>query len=357
MSSDYDMELFDMDDDLNDESVPQMRQEMNASGEGAQSGYVPPMGGRKEAPKYEQSERRRPSSPTYDYLNPPEGSFRPSSQRSVAITCPKGGVGKSSTTKELGYAFASEVYDSENGTPLKVLLVDADWGHPSLTSILNVGGGQHKISAWIKTMIRNINSTGHPGVFRARYIDDFIVKIKPNLHLLTLTRDTMDSNMLTPEMVRAITQSISCTDYDLVIYDNRNEIEGDDRSLAVCDAVDMIFMLVTSDTTTLQNINNTLASLESLQYDIKRIHFVQNAVDPKAKNILPRDIENHYGVQLVTEIPKCDEMTEINNESKALVNERPNSNYSKAIFELAEFILPAPVKKKKGLFAGLFGKR
>ena len=134
MSSDYDMELFDMDDDLNDESVPQMRQEMNASGEGAQSGYVPPMGGRKEAPKYEQNERRRPSSPTYDYLNPPEGSFRPSSQRSVAITCPKGGVGKSSTTKELGYAFASEVYDSENGTPLKVLLVDADWGHPSLTS-------------------------------------------------------------------------------------------------------------------------------------------------------------------------------------------------------------------------------
>lgn len=345
MSDKFDDNLYDFEDVLGKEDAE----------------YEAPMGGSKSERVY-----RKPGAnakdDTYDVLDSPVANFNAANQRTVAICCPKGGVGKSTLAKELAYAFASRRYISSNGIPLRVLIVDADWGHPTQKILFNVQNEKNskRISSWISIMATQMDKTGVPGFYNSRFINDYIVKVTDNLHLLTLTNGSLDANMITEEMVRSITQSLTSTNYDLIIYDNRNNGVEDSRNVAVMEACDTILEVLTAELPTMNNVREDIKALSAGGFDVGRIRFVLNHApvkDPEAAEVTAVDIENVFQAPIITEIPRNEQMSNINNRAEAAVIKNPNSPFSTAVYEIAEYLIPAPQEKKRGFFSGLFRRR
>ena len=301
--------------------------------------------------------------PSYDTLRHPQANFTATDQRCISIYCPKGGVGKSTLAKELSVLFASERYDSVTGIPLRVLLVDCDWGHPSQKNLFNVARNTRteRISKWIRVMAKNEDETGMPGYFNSRFLDDYVDRITDNLHILTLTNNDMDAAMLSAAMVRTIMQTVANAPYDIVIYDNRNNGAEDERTVAVIEGCDTVLMIVTRESHTLDNVRKDIRALEAIRFDIGRIRFVMNSAPQRdghgSMRVTPRDIENFFSAELLAEIPVMKDMTDINNDAMAAVSCAPNSPFVKAVEELAEALLPRPKREKQGLIERLFGKR
>ena len=64
-----------------------------------------------------------------------QGGFRTLKQTVIAVNCPKGGVGKTTISKELAIAYSSV---KVAGQPLKVCLVDCDLDFGDVASMLNL---------------------------------------------------------------------------------------------------------------------------------------------------------------------------------------------------------------------------
>lgn len=286
----------------------------------------------------------------YPKLPQPEPSRKNIARRIISVYSPKGGVGKSTISKELATAFSTNtVY----GSQLKVLIMDADWEFGDVSTLFNVSP-RPNVSDWIRDMMADKRHSGHLHLYTSREIETrYIVPYTSNLHILAGPGDPAEAELITEEMVLAIMESLRRTDYDIIIIDSANSNRS--RTLVPLMKSDAVVLIETLDTSTVAETTAVLNALRSKQFDFNKLYMALNQVPDNDSQIdlSVSEISRLLQLDIAAVIPRYEMMRIINNAGEAAVQKK-STPYSKAIIQLANRIVPLFEKKeRKPLFGFL----
>lgn len=293
----------------------------------------------------------------YPALEKPEPGFKTFRHLMVNVYSPKGGVGKSSISKELAVAYSTA---SINQTPLKVLIVDADWEFGDISTLFNVPS-RPNVTDWIRDMMKDKRQTGHIHLYsRQEIAARYIIPYHENLHILAGPGDPTEAELVTEEMVTAILESLKRSDYDIIIIDSANSNRM--RSLIPLMKADAVVLVETLDTSTVAETTAVLNTLRTQQFDFSKLYMVLNQApnEDTSMDISVTEISRLLQLDIAAVIPRYEMLRMINNAGEAAVQKKATP-YSRAIFQLANRIVPVfEQEKKKGILSGvlgLFGRR
>lgn len=325
---------------------PSGRQSNLARGQ-AETGYhYPPAG--KEDKSY-------PAEPRYHYpkLAMPDMARGGFPKKMISVYSPKGGVGKSTISKELAMAYSTAIV---NGEPVRVLLLDGDWEFGDVSTLFNVAP-RPNIMDWIRDMQAEKRQSGHLHICSSDTIlSRYIIPYSSTLHLLAGPGDPAEAEMVTEEMVMAVIESLRRADYDIIIIDSANSNRA--RTLVPLMRSDAVVLVETLDTSTVAETTAVLNTLRSKQFDFGKLYMVLNQVPQNDAqiDISVTEISRLLQLDVAAVLPKYELMRMINNAGEAAVSKRASA-YSQAIFQLANRMVPlfGEGKKKKSMF-GFLGR-
>lgn len=234
----------------------------------------------------------------------------------INVYSPKGGVGKSSISKELAMAYTTATI---NHAPLKVLLVDADWEFGDITTLFNVAP-RPNVTDWIRDMMADKRQTGHIHLYsRQEIAARYLIQYSENFHILAGPGDPVEAELVTEEMVTAIIESLKRTDYDIIVIDSANSNRK--RSLIPLMKADAVVLVETLDTSTVAETTAVLNTLRTQQFDFGKLYMVLNQVpeDVSGMDISASEISRLLQLDIAAIIPRYEMLRVINNAGEAAV--------------------------------------
>ena len=285
----------------------------------------------------------------------------------ISVHCPKGGVGKSSISKELASIYAQ---CSVNGEKLRVCLVDMDLDYGD--AAIMFGLKQNKsISDWARAvreqwLIKGDNSS--EVVFSYDQIDAcYLLTHQSGLKILAAPKNHKDSALMSAEMVTTIVNNLRSL-FDVVILDTGNGVkEFTVRSLEMADK---ILMVCNSDLTTINEILTLKKTLEQIQYPMHKISLLMNEV-VKGEESFGDETSSYLNIGLIGKLPKTVQLKQANNNCQVL-SLGPETPFTMELRRVANTIVPVVKKgnvsgskrgmpknngeKKPGFFSRLFKK-
>lgn len=324
-------------------------------------GYAPNIQDGEMSP-YGQPFQEYPRSNIYQGVpRPNNGIVRIPKNTTIAVHCPKGGVGKSSIAKELAITYA---LSSVNGQRLKVCLVDMDIDYGDIAVMLELKQNK-SIADWarnIRTRMGNMNESDI--LFSYEEIEKYyLLHHKSGLKVLAAPTNHRDSALINEQIVRVVLNNLK-QHFDVIVIDTGNNVK--DFTVVSMEMADHIIMVCNVDVATINEILTLRKTLEQIQFPINKIGLLMNEVKKGDEPHIPQ-ISNFLGLPLIGIIPRVQAIEIANNNGEALVMGRDNA-FTIAIKKVANTILPVVrrgdggsfngtargSKQKKSLFASLF---
>lgn len=326
--------------------------------------YTPNMQGR-EMPPYNQGYPNQRSG-----INQYPGASRPNNgivripqNTTIAVHCPKGGVGKSSIAKELAITYA---LSSVNGQRLRVCLVDMDIDYGDIAVMLELKQNK-SIADWarnIRTRMGNMNESDI--LFSYEEIEKYyLLHHKSGLKVLAAPTNYRDSVLINEQIVRVVINNLK-KHFDVVVIDTGNNVK--DFTVVSMEMADHIIMVCNVDVTTINEILTLRKTLEQIQFPISKIGLLMNEIK-KGDEAHIEQISNFLGLPLIGIIPRVQVIEIANNSGEALAMGRDNA-FTIRIKKVANTILPVVKrsdggrpdmernpKERKSIFASLFKRK
>jgi len=216
----------------------------------------------------------------------------------IVVTSGKGGVGKTTTTANIGVSLAQKGF--------KVCVIDADIGLKNLDLVL---GLENRI---VYTIIDIVNGN--------KKVKDTLVKHKTikNLNLLASSQ-VANKNMVEPEdMVNIVDELTKMFDY--ILIDSPAGIErGFSNSIK---AAQHAIVVTTPDLTAISDADRVIGLLENEGFNDNNISLIVNRIKPKMvekKEMLsPEDIKEALAINLIGIIPDSEDIIISTNEGKPI---------------------------------------
>jgi len=217
--------------------------------------------------------------------------------RVIVITSGKGGVGKTTTTSNIGMTLARLEY--------RTLLVDADVGLRNLDLLL---GLENRI---IYTGLDVLNGTCR---LEQSIIQD---KRQPKLAFFPLSSNQIKSPV-TKEQVKELIQRVE-SDYDYILIDSPAGIdEGFKTSIQ---AAKEAIVVVTPEVPSIRDADRVIGIL--MAKNIKKINLIINRIRPnmvKTDNMMSiEDVKNILGIPLIGVIPDSEKVIIASNRGEPVV--------------------------------------
>jgi pilus assembly protein CpaE len=131
--------------------------------------------------------------------------------------------------------------------------------------------------------------------------------------------------------------------YDIIIVDTSPFFHG--PMLATLDRTDELLVICGLDVPTLKNVRLALQTLELLSFPTNRIRFVLNRANTKV-GLSKREVETALKVSIDTEVPSDRAVPISVNQGNPAVLANANSDFAKALINLARTLVKEPVKAK-----------
>jgi septum site-determining protein MinD len=219
--------------------------------------------------------------------------------RVIVITSGKGGVGKTTTTSNIGMSLARLGYST--------LLIDADVGLRNLDLLL---GLENRI---IYTGLDVLNETCR---LEQAIIQD---KRQPKLSFLPLSSNRMD-NTITGTQVKDLIEKVT-SNYDYILVDSPAGIDG--GFLMAIECAKEAIVVVTPEVPSIRDADRVIGILMSK--NITKIHLLINRIRPnmvKTDDMLSiEDVTNILGIPLIGVIPDSEKIIVASNRGEPIVLE------------------------------------
>lgn len=301
----------------------------------------------------------------YDNARQKGGIVRIPQNTTVAVHCPKGGVGKSSIAKELAITYA---LSGVNGQRLRVCLVDMDIDYGDIAVMLELKQNK-SIADWarnIRSRMGNMNESDI--LFSIEEIEKFyLLEHKSGLKVLAAPTNYRDSALINEQIVRIVLNNLK-RNFDVVVVDTGNNTK--DFTVVSMEMADHIIMVCNIDVSTINEILTLRKTLEQIQFPMNKIGLLMNEIKKGDEGHIDQ-ISNFLGLPLIGVIPRIQAVEIANNNGEALSMGKDNP-FTIGIKKVANTILPVvkrggssrpqspgrgPSKGKKSLFGSLFKKK
>lgn len=301
---------------------------------------------------------------------------RPMKQKTVVVYNQKGGVGKSTISKEL--AIAMTCLSIQNGDELyrpKVCLCDFDLDSSDMTSLLNLNP-EPNIKQWSDDISKQYEKAKKMDTVYFSEWDikqNYLQQHESGLYVLVAPDRKTEGLEINYKTVSTIIENLKLCEFDVIIIDTGSNIF--DYTITALLAATDILALSTCDVVSAKRIDGILEDilLNIEGFDRDKMRLLVNKYDP-AFNISPDEISGVLQMPLIGIIPACREITNINNggnsvffgSSKSADKQKAFANsirqIAKRILELdaGEHIASAKFEEHKqrgGFFGSLFSRK
>ncbi|MFT4286826.1 AAA family ATPase [Nocardioides sp.] len=231
----------------------------------------------------------------------------------VTIWSPKGGVGKTTMTVNLGLALTE-------GGASRVCLVDLDlaFGDVAITMQLFP---THSIE----------HAIGSEGAIDAEMVSGLLTRHQDSLMILAAPSHPDVRDRVSPALVSQILRTLKST-FDYVIVDTAPAF--DEQTLTALDETDEIVIVATLDVPALKNVKVALETLDMLNIARDRRHLLLNRADDEV-GISPDRVEGILGMKPAAQVGTSLEVAASTNAGNPIVARNPYHPSSTAIIAMA----------------------
>ena len=280
-------------------------------------------------------------------------------QQMISVYSPKGGVGKSTIVRELAYVLSDM---KRNGRRLKILVLDADWEFGDVDSAFGICPSPN-VMDWVKRICKDRECLGYiPAYSPVDIVSRYVIEYDEQIHILAGSDNAMEAARLDCEIAEAIMDNLRRCDYDLILVDNCNTLK--DTTVIPLEKSDLILLILSLDTSTVQDARNFLDVLSEFRIDKSNIRMVINQVPLDDKKC---ELGISHVARILTMEPTCIIHTNQDARSFANVGEAASSDkgslFSKEIRALARIAVAVdeepekPDKGSGGFWRRLFGRK
>jgi len=274
----------------------------------------------------------------------------------LTIHSPKGGVGKTTVSKELSAYYAS--------IGKKTCLIDMDIDYGDDAVMLDLRPTKN-ITHWAKAIQRNMNN--NPNVDPANMefswddIDEhYLLKHSCGLYVLAAPTNSRDGGCVGALEAQVIIENCK-KHFDIVVVDTGPNTS--DVTVTAMQHADQLILVANTEIATLSDLGNLQKTLKMINYPSEKVKVIMNStgLDAEASAIDTMHLigfENVLGV-----IPRSSNVTKSNDNASLMVLSGSENAFSAALKKIAGIIVPLDTQsrggatpKKKGLFSTLFGK-
>lgn len=231
----------------------------------------------------------------------------------ITVWSPKGGVGKTTMSVNLGLALAE-------GGARKVCLVDLDlaFGDVAITMQLFP---THSIE----------HAIGSENSVDANLLDGLLTRHQDSLMILAAPSHPDVRDRVSPTLVSQVLRTLKET-FDYVVVDTAPTF--DEQTLTALDETDELVIVATLDVPTLKNVKVALETLDMLNIAPDRRHLLLNRADDEV-GISPERVEGILGMRPVTQVTTSIDVAASTNSGQPIVSKNPRHATSAAIIGLA----------------------
>lgn len=278
-------------------------------------------------------------------------------QQMISVYSPKGGVGKSTIVRELAHVLSRM---KRNGKRLRILVVDADWEFGDVDSTFGICPSPN-VMDWVRRICKDRERLGYiPSYSPADIISRYVIEFDEQIHILAGSDNAMEAARMDPEIADAIMDNLRRCDYDLILIDNCNTLK--DTTVIPLEKSDLILLILSLDTSTVQDTRNFLDILGEFRIEKSRLRMVVNQVpvDDKKCELGISHVARILNMEVSSVIHVNPDTRSFTNVGEAASSDK-GSLFSKEIRTLAKTLVVVdeePVKAEKktgGFFRKLFG--
>lgn len=288
-------------------------------------------------------------------------AFKTLRQTSVAIHCPKGGVGKTTVSTSIAMMLSTVRLGKQ---PLNVLLIDMDWDFGDICTNLNLAP-QPNIMSWVNDIKarRDLNENADM-TFNQAQIEKYLITYQTGLKILAAPSMHSDVCDIPKDMAKIIIDNLknNCN-FDVIIFDCGNNTN--DHTLQTLISANMVYEVINMDVASMNDTNLLMQTLRSISFPIKKIKLIVNRVPKSGRDINIHDISEALGLEVASIIPENEKVRVHNNSGHPLVLEKATNPFTEAVKQTANNIMGNELFSKKrtntdegkGLISRLFGKK
>ena len=280
-------------------------------------------------------------------------------QMTISVYSPKGGVGKSTIVRELAHVLSDM---KRNGRRLKILVLDADWEFGDVDSAFGICPSPN-VMDWVKRICKDRECLGYiPAYSPVDIVSRYVIEYDDQIHILAGSDNAMEAARLDCGIAEAIMDNLRRCDYDLILVDNCNTLK--DTTVIPLEKSDLILLILSLDTSTVQDARNFLDALSEFRIEKSNIRMVINQVPLDDKKC---ELGISHVARILNMEPTCIIHTNQDARSFANVGEAASSDkgslFSKEIRTLARAAvavdeeLEKPEKCSGGFLRRLFGRK
>ena len=280
-------------------------------------------------------------------------------QMTISVYSPKGGVGKSTIVRELAHDLSDM---KRNGRRLKILVLDADWEFGDVDSAFGICPSPN-VMDWVKRICKDRECLGYiPAYSPVDIVSRYVIEYDDQIHILAGSDNAMEAARLDCGIAEVIMDNLRRCDYDLILVDNCNTLK--DTTVIPLEKSDLILLILSLDTSTVQDARNFLDALSEFRIEKSNIRMVINQVPLDDKKC---ELGISHVARILNMEPTCIIHTNQDARSFANVGEAASSDkrslFSKEIRALARIAVAVdeepekPDKGSGGFWRRLFGRK